>query len=370
MKMKPSGSSWSRLRVMRDQVDRLFSSDYLLWRANWTGALVALILTFAAAPAAAETETETKSVFMILWRGETRVEQGVRAYFEEHNLDVALTIRSLDRDITQIDAALAEVEAADPDLVYVWGTSITLATAGRAPALAEGPEDYPPRIVNRPVVFTMVSQPVRSRIIADFGPTGRNVTGVSHIVPLETQFQAMTAYMPVDRLAVIYTPTEPNSVLNVEALKALGEREGVMIDAYPAPLDAAGEPLPASLPGLVAKAAAQGPQFLYMGPDSFIGEYAAMVTEAANSVGMATFTATERMLLSGGALYGLVASYDQVGRLTARKVEQILFNGADPGAEPVEVLPRFSYQIRIDTARALGLPPAMSLMGYAEFIGG
>ena len=91
------------------------------------------------------------------------------------------------------------------------------------------------------------------------------MTGVSHIVPVETQVKAMMAYMPVDRIAVIYTPTEPNSVLAVEQLDDLGQRMGIRVDAYPVPLDSEGNPDREALPTLVDQAADGGPQFLYLG---------------------------------------------------------------------------------------------------------
>lgn len=330
-------------------------------------ALFVVLSVVSAQPSVAD---EEKHVFMILWRGETQVEAGFLAYFEENTRPVRFTVTSLGRDLSALPAVLDRIEAEDPDLVYTWGTPITRGVVGQDPALAEDPSAFPPMITDRPVVFTMVSQPVRSRIVAGFQPTGRNLTGVSHIVPVETQLQAMQAYMPVDRISAIYSPNEPNSILAVESLTAAAEQQGIRVQGLPVPLDDAGRPRPDTLPDLVAQAAEFGPQFLYLGPDSFLGEHAQALTDAANAARLPTFTSTERMLTGSDALYGLVAPYSEVGRLTAQKVDQILFDGAAPGAVPVETLQQFSYQVRLDIARQLGLPPAMSLLAYAEIIGG
>ncbi len=313
--------------------------------------------------------TEAKSMFMVLWRGETQVEVGFRAHFAEAGLPLDITVRSLDRDPSRLPDILAEIESAAPDLVYTWGTTVTLGIAGRDPDLADSPDDYPPRITDRPIVFTMVSQPVKSRIIRSFGATGRNLTGVSHIVPLETQFRAMQAFMPIDRIAVIFTPTEPNSVLAVEQLISWGRRLNIRIDDYSVPLDADGLPDPGSLHDLVAAAAAAGPQFLYLGPDSFIGQYARLITGLANDMRLPSFASTEVMLASSDSLFGLVAPYQKVGRFTASKVERILFGNEAAGSIPVEILPEFSYQIRADVARDLEIYPSLSLLDYAEVIG-
>ncbi|MEM8553474.1 MAG: ABC transporter substrate-binding protein [Pseudomonadota bacterium] len=312
---------------------------------------------------------DEKHVFMVLWRGETEVEAGFFDYFAENERAIRFTVTSLGRDRGALPAILEQIEAEDPDLVYTWGTSTTLGLAGQDPALAPDATAYPPVIMDRPIVFTMVSQPIRSHIVPGFEPTGRNLTGVSHIVPIETQLQAMQAYMPVDRLAAIYSPTEPNAVLAVDSLAAAAEPQGIRLERLPVPLDAEGQPMASALPDLVEEAARFGPQFLYLGPDSFLGEHAQAITDAANAARLPTFTSTERLLTGSDALYGLVAPYAEVGRLTAKKVDQILFEGADPGAVPVETLQRFSYQVRLDVARDLGVPPAMSLLTYAEIIG-
>ncbi|QPM90247.1 ABC transporter substrate binding protein [Pseudooceanicola algae] len=342
--------------------------DYTLSRCRRALRSLLTVASLAILPVGAHAQ-EPKSIFMVLWRGETEVEQGFRDYFAERDLPVTYQVVSVDRDVSHLPGILKQIEAADPDLVYSWGTPNTLGIAGRDPGVA-GAADYPPQITDRPIVFAMVSQPVESGVVGESQLSGRNVTGVSHVVPMETQIQAMQAYMPVDRIAVIYTDAEVNSVQAVAQLRAIGESYGLRIDSYKVPLDGEGQPDPTTIPALVAEAAAAGPQFLYLGPDSFLGEYAAEIADAANAEGLATFAATEVPLASSDALYGLVAPYYDVGRFAAQKAEQVLFQGVDPGTIPAETLPRFSYRVRLDVAQRLGILPAMSLMDYAEIVDG
>lgn len=331
------------------------------------GSLSTSLVDFSQAhPAHAQ---QTKSIFMVLWRGETKVETGFRSHFAKAGLPVEYVVRSLDRDPERLVAILEEIDHVKPDLIYTWGTSVTLGIAGRDPDLVVGPDDYPPRISNRPILFTMVAQPVQAGIIKALGPSGRNLTGVSHIVPLPTQMQAMQSYMPVDRIAVIYTQSEPNSVLIVNQLTSLGQRLNIRVVRFPVPLSLTGHPDPEALPKLIDLAASAGPQFLYLPPDSFVGQYARRITELANARRLPSFASTERMLASSNALFGLVAPYKKVGSFTALKAEQILFGNAPAGALPVEVLPEFSYQIRADVAKDLKIYPRLSLLDYAEIIG-
>ena len=85
-----------------------------------------------------------------LWRGETKVEEGFRAHFAEAGVPLDITVRSLGRDVSRLPSVIEEIRRVEPDLVYTWGTSVTLGIAGRDPGLAEGPDDYPPMILDRP----------------------------------------------------------------------------------------------------------------------------------------------------------------------------------------------------------------------------
>ncbi|NJN45733.1 MAG: MFS transporter [Candidatus Competibacteraceae bacterium] len=59
-------------------------------------------------------------IFMILWRGETEVEAGFRAYVEENQLPFDLIIRNVAGDRRQIPVMIAEAKRSKPDLVYTW----------------------------------------------------------------------------------------------------------------------------------------------------------------------------------------------------------------------------------------------------------
>lgn len=321
----------------------------------------------AAAPlsneARAQQAERTYTIFAILWRGETEVEKGFRAYVRERNLPFNIIFRSADRDRTKLPGIIQEIRDTKPDLVYTWGTTNSTTIAGRMDEI--DPEKH---ITDIPVVFTMVSFPEGSRLINDRASSGRNITGVSHIVPLDTQVKAMEAFMPIDRIAVIYSPSEPNSVLNVNELRAMAEEGNFKVFPFPASLDETGKPSAYEIPALIDKAASIDPQFLYLGPDSFIGQNRKLITAEAKRAGIATFTATEVMIRDSEALYGLVSPYRDIGRLTARKAEQILLEGRDPSEIPIETLQRFSYQINMQVAKTLGIYPAMPLLSYAEVL--
>jgi putative ABC transport system substrate-binding protein len=302
-------------------------------------------------------------IYMILYRGETDVEKGFRDYLAARKLNMELIVRDVAQDVSKVPALVAEARAMRADLVYTWGTPVTLAAAGTES------EHAPPRYLNDiPIVFTMVTSPEAAGLLHDRTSSGRNITGASHVVPLEQQLEAMRAYRPLNKLGVLYNPAEPNSVLIVRQLRAAAAKSRFQLLEQAVSLDTNGQPQVAALPDLVASLAAKGPQLLYLGPDSFIGANCRVITETALEHGLPCFSATEIALRQGRALFGLVSRYDAVGRLAARMAEQILVHHQRPQDIPVETLARFSYIVNMEVAARLDYYPPLKVLNYAEII--
>ncbi len=310
-----------------------------------------------------EPQTRPLRIFMILWRGETNVEVGLRDYFHSRGIKTDLIVRSAERDKNKIPEFIQEAKKTKPDLIYTWGTPVTLGVVGQFDAI-----DPQQHITSIPVVFAMVTSPGGSRIVESLASSGRNITGVSHVVPVETQVKAMLAYRKAKRIAVIYNPLENNSVLSVRALRRSAKVHGFEVIEQPAEPDESGRPSAEDIPDLVAKVAAREPQFLYLGPDSFIGANRKIFTHEAKVHRIPTFTATEVQIRDAEALFGLVSRYDSVGRLAAHKIKQILIDKILPRDVPIETLHRFSYIVKMSVAKELGFYPPMTVLKYAEIV--
>ena len=316
---------------------------------------------FLAPAVAAQSAQNPLKIAMILWRGETNVEQGFSAYFDEKNIPLDLTIYDIERDLSRVPGIIDKIRKDPPDLVYTWGTGITSAVAGKYDAV-----DPDRNITDLPVVFVMVSSPWKTGIAAPKGQSRPNITGATHIAPLAAQINAIRAYRTMNKLGVVYNSREDNSVSNVSELKELGRE--MDFDVLAVPLGTESEPSQDDIAPAVAELARQGADILYIGPDNFIGTYRDALTDAGFANGLAAFSATELEVRDGHAMLGLVSRYELVGRLAARKVEQILIDGISPADIPVETLDRFSYLIRLSSARKLKLYPPLLLLDYAEVI--
>src|SRR5215468_9332768 len=160
-------------------------------------------------------------IYAITFRGMTDVEKGFAEYFTSRKIPVQITFRDMNRDPAKLAAFLEEIRTTKPDLIYTWGTSVTLGVVGPYDAVVPGQH-----ITDIPVVFTLVASPTLAKIVQDQKVPGRNVTGVTHVGPTDAQIRAMAAYRPFKTLGVLYTTTERNSVVVIEEIRRLGHEQG------------------------------------------------------------------------------------------------------------------------------------------------
>ena len=329
-------------------------------------ALALVIVAFALAAdgdAQAQLTTRPYRIYAITFRGLTDVEKGFQDYFSARRIPVQITFRDLNRDSTRMPGFLDEIRRTKPDLVYTWGTSVTLGVVGTYDQV-----DPQVNITDIPVVFTLVAAPVLAKIVRDLKVPGRNVTGVFHVAPTEAQIRAMASYRPFKSLGILYTPTEQNSVVVVEEVREVSKRLGFSVIAKPLKLDANKKVTAEGAPEMVRELKQQNAEWLYLPPDSFLGTIAQkVVIPAAMAVGLPAFASTEQ-LMETGAVAGLVSRYHSIGQFTAYKAEQILVNKVAPAKIPVETLTRFALQVRMDIAEQLKLPPPLPMFNYAELI--
>jgi putative tryptophan/tyrosine transport system substrate-binding protein len=321
-----------------------------------------LLLCFPLVDALAQAQKPFR-IYAITFRGMTDVEKGFQDYFAARKIPVEITFRDLNRDATRMPGFLEEIRRTKPDLVYTWGTSVTLGVVGALDKI--NPQSH---ITDIPVVFTLVAAPVLAKIVPDLKSSGRNVTGVFHVAPTETQMRAMAAYRPFKKIGVLYSPTERNSVVTLEEIREVGKKMNFTVIEKKFQLDGANKLIPDGAAEMVAEMKAANAEWLYLPPDSYLGTQAQkIVIPAARENGLPTFASTEQ-LMQAGALAGLISRYHSIGQFTAYKAEQILVKKTAAKSIPVETLTRFSFQVQLESAIQLGLPPPLPMFNYADFV--
>ena len=333
-------------------------------RRAFSSLVAALLVALAGAGvASAQSGAEPFHVFMVVWRGETDVEHGFRAHMRERGIRVRYTLRNIDRDRSRIPEIVDEIRAAEPDLVHTWGTSTTLGILGAREGAEPGKH-----VEGIPGVFSIVAYPIQANIVESFPSTGRAVTGTAFLPPVDTQLEAIRAYRPFERLGVIYNPLERNSVINIEDLRAAAAARGFELLEAAAPLNAEGKPDSTRVPDLIDDLARRGAEFLYMGPDSFVGIHSTEISVRAAAPGIPSFASTERAFDRSQAMLGLVSRYYLVGKLAGAQAERILVGGERPEDIPVASLARFTLLIRMPVALELGVYPPLGLLYIAQVV--
>ena len=329
-----------------------------------SGILGAVITCCTLTLSAAQDSGQIKpyEIFAVVWRGETEVEDGFRTQLTQMGIPANITVRNLNLDSSRAPAIIEEIKQLGPDLVYTWGTGTTANIVGRLNE--ENPDAF---VTGIPAIFVLVAYPVEANIIESFESTGRAVTGVSFLAPLDVQLRAIQAYGGFQRIAQIYDPTAGNSNVNVEQMRITAPQMDIELIELPIPLDADGRPNPETLPALVQQAADQDADILYMGPDSFLTRHSDSFTEAAIRHGLPTFASTQAPLLGSRAMFGLVTDYHTLGRLAAIQSERILVGGERPEDLPVGQLARYKLLVNIDVAHEVESYPPLDMMAVADF---
>lgn len=316
----------------------------------------------AQSPAQAPSAGKPFRIYVITFRGRTEVEKGFVDYLASRKIPVEIIYHDIGRDMARMPAILDEIRRVRPDLIYTWGTSVTLGVVG--PYDTPTPEQF---INDIPVLFTLVASPTLAKILRDPKSPRRNVSGVAHVGTTEAQMRAIAQYRPFNKLGVLYTTTEANSVAVMSDIRRIGQSSGFE------PLERSfrlegGKPVAEGAADLLRELKQAGAQWLYLPPDSYLGTLAEkLIIPAAMELGLPTFASTEQ-LMQAGALCGLVSRYYTVGQFTAHKAEQILVGKLPVSSIPAETLTRFSFQVRISAARRLALLPPMSMLAYAELV--
>lgn len=218
--------------------------------------------------------------------------------------------------------------AAKLDLVIPIGTSAAIAVTRE--------------IKDVPVVFSMVYDPVEARIAREWKSSGNNTTGASPYVKMEKVVNTLKELAPVKRLAVLYTPGEKNSEIQLRELQ--GTQAGSGIKVIPIPLTKK-EDVAQILPEVIRTADA-----IFLSGASIVGKTVTLIVDMATRAKVVTATHLND-LAEQGALLGVCADPYAVGRLAGEKGAKVL-KGAKPSSIPIETQKKPDVILNMRTLKA------------------
>jgi len=197
--------------------------------------------------------------------------------------------------------------------------------------------------------------PVLGTSVTDYSDTfgGKipaNVTGTSDAVPFDEQATMMIETLKLvagDKVGVLYCTGESNSVIQYNAVKALFEAEGIVVEAYTFSETT-------ELQALVNKAADEC-KAIYVPSDNTVADNDAEVGTICSQKNVPVYTS-----YGGNICYASLAiDYYERGKETGKMAADILLNGKQPSDIAIATLnPSVSYNEELCGALGIEIPEA------------
>jgi putative tryptophan/tyrosine transport system substrate-binding protein len=254
-------------------------------------------------------------------------------YVEGKNLE-------LDYQVAQGDMSTAGTIATKqvndkPDLI------LSIATPS-AQAVVNATKDIP-------VLVTAVTDPASAGLVASNEAPGGNVSGTSDLTPVKKQIELLKQLVPeVKKIAVLYSSSEVNSVVQADLAKEAGKELG--IEVIDSTVSNSNE-IQQVVQSLVDKVDA-----IYAPTDNLIASSMSTVAQVANANNLPVICGEGGMVDKGGlATYGI--DYYELGVLTGKQAVKILEGTAATADMPIEYLPddKCKLQINSEVAKQLGI---------------
>jgi putative ABC transport system substrate-binding protein len=206
-------------------------------------------------------------------------------------------------------------------------------------------------IRNVPIVFCMVYDPVAAGIAKAWKSSGTNATGVSPRIAMSELVKRLNEVRPAKKIAVLYTPGQENSEVQLKELQAEQQKMGFqVIPVIISHQEDIQQILPEVLPIVDS---------LYFSGSSIVGANIPEIVNLAAKAKVVTFSHLED-LVENGVMLGVAADPYQLGLITGRKAVAVL-KGANPSSIPIEFMKNPQVYLNRKTAKATGikLPDAL-----------
>jgi putative ABC transport system substrate-binding protein len=267
----------------------------------------------------------TPNVLFINWRGQTPCDAGLRDGLKDLGVAINIEDFNADQDKAKLEAFLSTIDEKKYAFIYTFGTTVSTKTAAK--------------VKNTPILFGIVTNPVKSGLVQSWDKSGNNVTGVSHAIPIADQVEFILGLGQFEKIGMVFNPKEKNSQIANEELSKQLSAKGVSYASYP--VESEGD-----IKAVVEKASADKLGMMYLPSDSFINSQAEKIIPELSKHGIPTYGALEKQVKSG-AMIGIVSSYYTVGKELSLKAAEVL-KGKKPSDIPSNILPLESQTILVN----------------------
>ena len=199
-----------------------------------------------------------------------------------------------------------------------------------------------------PVIFSAVTDPVSAKLVESREHPGGNVTGTSDQSSdaISTQINLIKKVLPKAKtIGILYTQSEPNSVVQKDEAKRLLEEKGFTV-VEKTILDS--NNVKAAAESLMAEV-----DMVFVPTDNIISSTMETVKQVSIKNKVPVFGGSTEMIAVGG-LYNYGTNYEELGRQTARMLIRVL-KGEKPENIAVELPEKLELHTNQEIADALGI---------------
>ena len=199
-----------------------------------------------------------------------------------------------------------------------------------------------------PVIFLAVTDPVSAKLVESREHPGGNVTGTSDQSSdaISTQINLIKKVLPKAKtIGILYTQSEPNSVVQKDEAKRLLEEKGFTV-VEKTILDS--NNVKAAAESLMAEV-----DMVFVPTDNIISSTMGTVKQVSIKHKVPVFGGSTEMIAVGG-LYNYGTNYEELGRQTARMLIRVL-KGEKPENIAVELPEKLELHTNQEMADALGI---------------
>lgn len=271
---------------------------------------------------------------------------GLKELGLEEGKQFVLLIKDIKGDAAAAEQAAKSFEKDNVSLIYALTTPvITKAKAATA------------RV---PIVFAIGSDPVSGGLVESFAKPGGRLTGVHYLVRDLTakRLEVLKEILPkIGRVLTFYDPANRVAAEGTALARNEAKRLGInLIERHVSSVD--------ELKSELQKLKAGDADAFFFTPDPMIGSESQLVIDTTKAKKLPAMF-QEQTLVTQGALASYGQNYREIGRLSARYVQQVL-NGVQPKDLKIETVDSVELAINLQTAKQLGITIPPEVLARAQ----
>ena len=271
---------------------------------------------------------------------------GLRELGYEQGRNIVIEYRWAEGDYERFPALVAELIAAQVDVIVTAGTPAALAVKKATSTV--------------PLVMVAVGDPVGTGLVSNLARPGGNLTGLSSVAPdLEgKRLDILRQIVPtLSRVAVFFNSLNPFHVISIKNAQSAAQVMGIKLQLHDIreteDLDVA-----------FAAIRNERPDALLILADRVFLHNRKPIMDFTEEQRLPNVNAYKELVETGGLIsYG--PSYEDMHKRAAIYVDKIL-KGANPADLPIEQPAKFTFIINLKAAKTLGVIVPRSLLALAD----